>query len=64
MDGFDICRFLKQQDATKNIPVIMISASAYIKEKVEEAGADDYIEKPFRAKTLIEMMEKYLAVPE
>ena len=64
MDGFDICRFLKQQDATKNIPVIMISASAYIKEKVEEAGADDFIEKPFRTKTLIEMMEKYLAVQE
>jgi DNA-binding response OmpR family regulator len=64
MDGYEVCRFLKQQDSTKNIPVIIISASPYIKEKVDDAGADDFIEKPFRTKTLIEVMEKHLAVQE
>src|SRR5215469_15844482 len=47
VNGLEVCRFLKNQESTKNIPVIMISASPYIKGNVDEAGADDFIEKPF-----------------
>ena len=47
MDGTDLCRFLKSQQKTKNIPVIMISANPGIKEMSKQAGADAYIEKPF-----------------
>jgi DNA-binding response OmpR family regulator len=60
VDGLEVCRFLKNQESTKNIPVIMISASPYAKGNVDEAGADDFIEKPFKTKELINVMEKHL----
>ncbi len=59
-DGLDICRFLKRQEATKNIPVIVTSASPYIAQFAKEAGADDFIEKPFKMKELISLIEKVL----
>lgn len=46
-DGRDICKALKQNHATKQIPVIMISASPELKKSATEAGADDFLEKPF-----------------
>jgi DNA-binding response OmpR family regulator len=46
-DGLEICRYLKSRDETKSIPVIMISATPGIKEMAKEAGADDFVEKPF-----------------
>jgi len=46
-NGQTVCRQLKRQASTKDIPVIIVSASMDIKQKAEEAGADDYLEKPF-----------------
>jgi DNA-binding response OmpR family regulator len=46
-DGLEICRYLKSRPETKFIPVIMISATPGIKELAKEAGADDFLEKPF-----------------
>ena len=60
MDGLDICRFLKSQESTKNIPVIMISASPYVAQLASDAGADDFIEKPFKTKELLAITEKHL----
>jgi FixJ family two-component response regulator len=45
---------------TKNIPVIMISASRDIMKSAEDAGADDFIAKPFEQDELIEKIEKFL----
>ena len=61
-DGLDICRILKQREATKHIPVIMLSASPYIQWPAREAGADDFLEKPFKLKELMEMIQKYVPV--
>jgi DNA-binding response OmpR family regulator len=49
MDGFEVCRRLRQRDDTRNVPIIMVTAKASIADKQEgfEAGADDYITKPF-----------------
>lgn len=47
VDGLEICRFLKGQDRTRNIPVIMISATPHITKLAKEAGADATVEKPF-----------------
>lgn len=47
VDGLDICRFLKSQDATKNVPVIIVSATPKIHKLAIAAGADDVLEKPF-----------------
>ncbi len=56
MDGFEACQKLKDNNKTKNIPVIFLSAK-YIEpeDKIEglKLGADDYILKPFNSKELV-----------
>lgn len=52
-DGRDICKKLKQGTITKNIPVIMISASRDIRESAMAAGADDFLAKPFEMDELL-----------
>jgi len=58
-DGRDICRFLKQNPATRNMPVIMISASRDVISSAREAGADDFIEKPFERTDLLKKIAAY-----
>jgi DNA-binding response OmpR family regulator len=53
MDGLDICRHIKQQAETKDIPVIILSATPDLDQLAKEAGADAYIEKPFTAGHLL-----------
>lgn len=60
MDGRAICRKLKNQKSTKNIPVIMLSAHPDIADTIEEHGADDFLAKPFYMETLLEKVEKYI----
>jgi CheY-like chemotaxis protein len=60
VDGLKVCEYLKSSESTRNIPVILISASPYVAKLANEAGADGFIEKPFKTKTLIELMEKHL----
>jgi DNA-binding response OmpR family regulator len=56
-DGRDICKKLKSENITKNIPVIMISASRDIKDSAMAAGADDFLAKPFEMDELIKKIE-------
>ncbi|HET6392937.1 MAG TPA: ATP-binding protein [Blastococcus sp.] len=55
IDGFELLRALRADPATRQIPVIMLTARAGQEASVEglEAGADDYLAKPFRADELI-----------
>jgi DNA-binding response OmpR family regulator len=55
MDGLEICQALKQGDATKDIPIIMITAKGEESDVVVglQMGADDYITKPFSIKVLL-----------
>jgi DNA-binding response OmpR family regulator len=52
-DGTEICKFLKQNEQTCNKPVLIISADPNSRALSEEAGADDFIEKPFLKKELL-----------
>lgn len=54
-DGFEICKQLKNNSKTYNIPIIMLTARDTVEDKVLglEIGADDYITKPFSPKELI-----------
>jgi len=49
LNGYEVCMKLKENPATRHIPVIMLSAKGEIKDKVLgiEIGADDYVTKPF-----------------
>ena len=60
INGLDVCRNLKSDAATRDIPVIMISATPGIEVLAIEAGANDYLEKPFSVRALLEKVEKYL----
>ncbi len=48
MDGFDVCRKLKENPATHHIPVVMVTALDQPSDRVKglEAGADDFLTKP------------------
>lgn len=59
-DGIEICKFLKSNDATRNIPVIMLSATPGIEPLALGAGADDFMEKPFNSAALINKVQAYL----
>lgn len=61
MDGRDICRKLKQNDNTKRLPVVLISASREIELSAVAAGADDFLSKPFQIEDLLEKIERNLA---
>lgn len=54
MDGLAVCRTVKANPFTSRIPVLMLTAQATVDNKVEgyEAGADDYLIKPFEPREL------------
>jgi DNA-binding response OmpR family regulator len=60
IDGLALCKYLKLQKETKDIPIIMISAYHKLRKKAREAGVDDFIEKPFELKNLLRTIEKYI----
>lgn len=55
MDGFEVCRALKNDDSVAHIPIIILSAKSQETDKVVglELGADDYVTKPFSPRELI-----------
>jgi DNA-binding response OmpR family regulator len=67
MDGWEIFRQIKNDEAIMNIPIIVITAKAQTVDKVlglEIAKVDDYISKPFRPHELVERVEKVLSEHE
>lgn len=59
-NGREIATRLKQNDATKKLPIILISANHDIVEAVEASGADGYIRKPFNFKQLLETVRAHV----
>jgi len=54
MDGYDVCKLLRAEKDTEDIPIIILSARGDVADKVVglELGADDYITKPFSPREL------------
>jgi two-component system alkaline phosphatase synthesis response regulator PhoP len=64
MDGFEVCKRLKE-GSFKDTPILMFTALGYSsdKERGEEAGADEYIVKPFSGRALVETIKRHLGMP-
>jgi len=54
LDGFELTRRLRAEEATRRMPIILLTARAQESDVQEgfEAGADDYIRKPFSSQEL------------
>ena len=59
MDGFEVCRMLKQEERLRDIPVVFISALDDVLDKVKafQAGGADYVTKPFQAEEVLARVE-------
>lgn len=64
MDGYEVCRQLREDAATAEIPIIFLTAYNQTKDKVRafKLGAQDYITKPFQADEVIVRIENQLAL--
>jgi two-component system, cell cycle response regulator DivK len=63
MDGLSATRILKQNETTRDIMVVALTANAMPgdREKILEAGCHDYISKPFRLHEFLEKIKEYLS---
>jgi len=63
IDGFEVCRQVKANEATRHIPVIMLTAKKSMEDRVmgEQPGADMYITKPYKASIVIETIQRLLS---
>ena len=63
MDGFEICKTLRNEAATARTPILMLTAKAAELDRVLglELGADDYLTKPFSPRELLLRIKKILA---
>jgi twitching motility two-component system response regulator PilG len=61
LDGYTVCRFFRQNAATANLPIIMLSGKDGFFSKVRGrvAGSTEYVTKPFKPEALLALVEKY-----
>jgi len=62
INGSQVCRILKEQDNTQNIPIVFMSAKDEdkLRQITKEAGADGYVGLPFEGKKFIEKITGFL----
>ena len=63
IDGFEVCRQIKGNEATKHIPVIMLTAKKSVNDinLGAEVGAEAYLTKPFKSAHVMEVIGNLLA---
>ena len=61
VSGIEVCRRLRQQMATRNLPIVMLTARSEETDRIRglDTGADDYVVKPF---SMVELMARIRAV--
>jgi DNA-binding response OmpR family regulator len=63
VDGFEVCKRLKAADATRNLPIVMMTAAFPSVEDADRGmtlGADEYVVKPFLREVLVHNVERLL----
>jgi DNA-binding response OmpR family regulator len=65
LDGFGVCEILRREPDTAGIPIIIVTAvsSEFARLAGLEAGANDYITKPFSPKQLVARVQDFLGRP-
>jgi len=63
MDGYEVCRNIKQKALTRKVPVVMLSGKDGLFDRVRGklAGCNDYVTKPFDPDNLLKTLKKYLS---
>ena len=64
MDGYEVCRQLKANESTKDIPIIFLSALNEVFDKVKafKAGGIDFITKPFQVEEVLARVRTHLTI--
>ena len=64
MNGYEVCQQLKNDERTRNIPIIFISALGDVFDKVKafQAGGVDYITKPFQVEEVLARLDTHLTI--
>lgn len=62
MDGFEVCKILKAEEATADIPIIFLTAKIELDDVIEgfNLGGADYVTKPFKKKELMVRIKNHL----
>lgn len=65
-NGFEVCERIKADETTRIVPVIMVTALNEIEDKIKatEAGADDFVSKPFNKLELLTRVKSLLRIKE
>ena len=63
LSGFDVCRRIRQEPATRNLPIIFLTAKGLLMDMAEgdDAGSDLYLVKPLLASKLLHMIGLFLS---
>ncbi|HTL71421.1 MAG TPA: response regulator transcription factor [Candidatus Eisenbacteria bacterium] len=66
IDGLEVCRLLRADKSTKNVPIVMLTAKGSEVDQVVglELGASDYVSKPFSVKVLLARLKNVLRAQE
>ncbi|MEO5334628.1 MAG: response regulator [Magnetococcus sp. YQC-5] len=64
MDGYEVCRFLKQDDRTRDIPILFVTSKAEVENESKgfELGAADYLLKPVSQSIVLARIKTHLAL--
>jgi CheY-like chemotaxis protein len=62
MSGYEVCRRLKSNPETMNIPIIFLSASDAVEDRMQafSVGGNDYITKPFQVEEVVARVQRHL----
>jgi DNA-binding response OmpR family regulator len=66
VEGLEVCKILRRDPATSNVPVVMLTAKAAEVDRILglELGADDYVTKPFSPRELVLRIKRLLRVAD
>jgi DNA-binding response OmpR family regulator len=60
IDGYAVCRWIKNNPATRDIPVLLVSSGGQAREIVMASGADGFLSKPYEMNELIHTIDELI----